>query len=92
MLRSLAAFGVRQYLPQTGFVLVFLRVLLVLSPSDRRRRPQHRPRRGLDRAGRAKLLELLLRHDCYLTTSGQLEAPRSLFTKLLLVTNLFVHL
>jgi hypothetical protein len=65
------AIGVGQHLPQTGFVFVFFGELLVLVASDRRRRPQHRARRRLHRAGGAELLELFLfRHDSYLTTKG----------------------
>ena len=48
-------------------MLVFFGVLLVLRALHRLGRPQHGPRRRFHRAGSAELLELLFRHDSYLT-------------------------
>ncbi len=62
-------------------MLVFLGVLLVLRALYRRRRPQHGPRRRFHRAGRSKLLELLLfwhrSIESRLVDNGHLKIPGS---------------
>src|ERR1041385_8147587 len=63
---QLSPIGIRQQLAQTGFVLVFPRVLLVLHTLYRWRCPQHSPRRGFYGASGGKFLKFfLLRHHGY---------------------------